>query len=138
CRVVDRGSTPDPRFPRPIRTAQASASPARKIEVREALSEFDWSKDPRGREKISELNRRLHNYVTARMSLRDHTIAALEPLGVCKESAWYKNACLPKIKAILVKASFAFLQALRNYVSHWRIRPLNAGIRVSAEGIEQP
>ncbi len=71
------------------------------------------------------------------MSLRDHTIAALESLGLWKESDWYNNAYLPKIKAILVKDSFAFLQDLRNYVSHWRILPLNAGIRVSAEGIEQ-
>lgn len=103
-------------------------------QLRGALSEFDWSKDPVGRAKISEINRRLYNYVTARMTLRDHTITELKHLGLWDESAWYRDVYLPKLKTILVKDSFAFLQDLRNFVSHNRVLPISAGISSGHDG----
>lgn len=102
-----------------------------------ALSNFDWAQDPVGREKLSELNRRLQNYVTARMTLRDHTNSELRTLGLLEGSDWYKDVYKPKLQSVMVEDSFAFLQDLRNYVSHRRPLPLSAGIRVSAEGTEQ-
>lgn len=100
------------------------------------LTDLVLADDPAGRAHISKINRRLQNYVWARMALVDHTRAALKRLGIGEGSTWYQHTYLPQRNAQLSDKGFKFLQDLRNYAAHAKYLPINAGIRSHEDGIE--
>jgi hypothetical protein len=94
-----------------------------------------WSQDNRDAlsSTMDEVNRRVHNFISSAMSLKDHTSAHI--LDLYKDHYFQDEYQLEVAKRLAKNPVRNFVQCLRNYALHCRIPYVHASLRVRP-GIE--